>query len=94
MHTRVKKPGSPNQTPIQTQKASQIRKSQARPTELAMKHWIPIHIGNDRLSQSIDIITENAEGLFYNSEYKNCINVLDELSHSILIFMPDFQLFY
>lgn len=39
---------------------------------------IPAPTSFERLEQSIDIVTERAAHLFYNGEYKNCINILNE----------------
>lgn len=61
------------QTPIHTQ-------HYLRNNDPDEEHWIPIQVGCDRLERSVDIITEQASALFYNSEYKNCVEVLDELS--------------
>lgn len=74
----MKKPETPIQTPMQ--RGSNHRKSHTHHTDPTGKHWLPVQLGCDRLNQSVDIITEQAGYLFYNSEYKNCIDVLDELS--------------
>lgn len=39
---------------------------------------ISASVGFDRLNQSIDIVTERAAHLFYNGEYKNCIDIVNE----------------
>lgn len=68
------------QTPTQTHQSSYLRKSHNNRGDSVEKHWIPIQVGCDRLERSVDLITEQASALFYNSEYKNCVEVLDELS--------------
>lgn len=40
---------------------------------------VPVQICFERLKNSLDIITERAANLFYNGEYKKCINVLNEI---------------
>lgn len=65
---------------MQTQQSSYLRKSHNNRGDPIEKHWISIKVGCDRMEHSVDLITEQASALFYNSEYKNCIEILDELS--------------
>lgn len=39
---------------------------------------VPVQMCFERLKNSLDIVTERAAILFYNGEYKKCINVLNE----------------
>lgn len=78
--SRTKKPDTLMQTPMQTQQSSYLRKSHNNRVNPVEKHWIPMQVGCNRLERSVDLITEQASALFYNSEYKNCVEVLDELS--------------
>lgn len=60
-------------TPTHTFKTEQNRRN------TSVSCWLSVQVGLDRLDQSIDIVTEKAGNLFYNSEYKSCIKVLDEI---------------
>lgn len=75
---------APHLTPLHTFKPqfssneNVHRKRVSMNTNTTSKAWMSFQIGSMRLDQSIDIITEKAASLFYNSEYKKAINVLDE----------------
>lgn len=47
---------------------------------------VPVQICFERLKNSLDIVTERAANLFYNGEYKKCINVLNEYENYFKIF--------
>lgn len=39
---------------------------------------VSVQICFERLKKSLDIVTEQAANLFYNGEYKKCVNAVDE----------------
>lgn len=73
-------PTNPQLTPVafKSQTGDRKKRNASNATTNAVRTWIPIQVGCDRLDQSIDIITEKAEALFYNNDYKKCIKVLDK----------------
>lgn len=73
--------GGINLTPTHQLKShnEQNRRNELNVSITATNCWLPVQVGYDRLEQSIDIVTEKAGQLFYNSEFKKCITVLDEI---------------
>lgn len=72
-----------NLTPLHSNRSTNMqtkskRKVYRNSTETKSVTLIPSQVSFERLEQSIDIVTEQAASLFYNGEYKNCINVLNE----------------
>lgn len=68
-------------TPVQVSKTTiNTRKRNAAntPPVTTNQTLIPVQIVCSRLDQSVDMITAKAESLFYNNEYKNCSQVLEE----------------
>lgn len=53
---------------------------------------VPVQVCFERLKNSLDIITERAGNLFYNGEYKKCINVLNEYDNLIETLFSQFFL--
>lgn len=62
-----------------THLSNPIGRNACNTTGVKTKQLIPLEESCNRLNQSIDVSTELAGSLFYNSEYKNCITLLDEL---------------
>lgn len=73
-------PTNPQLTPVafKSQTGDRKKRNALNTTANAVRTWIPIQVSCDRLDQSIDIITEKAEALFYSNDYKKCIKVLDK----------------
>lgn len=72
-----------NVTPLQSNRviSSQTKsKRKSFKNSNETKQCVPMSasVSFDRLNQSIDIVTERAAHLFYNGEYKNCIDVVNE----------------
>lgn len=80
--------GTVNLTPINSNRCSSSqskskRKIYKNSTDTKSIVTIPAQVTFKRLEQSIDIVTERAAYLFYNGEYKTCINILNEYDHIV-----------
>lgn len=75
--------GSVNLTPLNSNRtmssqSKSKRKIYKNSTETKSVVSIPAQVSFERLDHSIDTLTERAAHLFYNGEYKNCINKINE----------------
>lgn len=77
--TPTSNPITPNQTfkPSQQQHRT-INQNINRESNSSDKCLIPLNTCFERLDTSMDIVIEKAESLFYNSEYKKSMNILEE----------------
>lgn len=77
VHTSLSKHGTPSMSDVPITVKQNNEKNRNRDLALS-KTAQPLSLSLERLNQSIDLRVDHIETLFYNSEYKKCLNLLDK----------------